>query len=201
MRTWNRLIATVVAIRIHSNTHHPPVIEESITTAKPAAEACPLGNEEVLGFRTVRPSAPCSVGRCLRNSRLMPWLTMRLSMPRRTERRMISRNSPVRSPRVAPVRCQIRLQSPSVLAATMIELRSAMLRAGRYHESSRESSLSAVCETDERFILISWTLCPTRRFDKRNVWVPAELWTPLLICAVVAECTFTSCKLTTFTRM
>ena len=155
MRTWNRLVATVVAMRIHSNIHHPPVIAESITTAKPAAEACPLGNEEVLGFRTVRPSAPCSVGRCRRNSRLMPWLTMRLSTPRRIESRKISRNSRVRRPRIAPVRCQIRLQSPSVLAATMIELSKALRRAGPYHESTRESSLSAACETDERFILMS----------------------------------------------
>ena len=59
--------------------------------------------------------SPASVGRTRRNSRLMPWLTMRLSAPMSAANSidLVGVRRRWSTPRAAPMRCQIRLKSPS----------------------------------------------------------------------------------------
>src|SRR5215218_4739938 len=117
MRTYALLTATVEASVHHSGAERLSSHDVSRTAVNAAALACPDGNDDVSGRRTGYRGSPSAVGCGRLNSRFRPWLTSRLSTPRANASTGVwaARRSLVR-PRDTLTMCQIRLQSPSLVA-------------------------------------------------------------------------------------
>jgi hypothetical protein len=109
--------------------------------ANVAEDAWPLGKLDVLGVRTSKRSSPDVVGRSRRKSRLMPWLTIKLSMPSATDRASACWNRSLDPmERSKPTTCQTMLKSPIVLAKPKSATVALLLRSGSRMRSAAESN-------------------------------------------------------------
>lgn len=142
MRTTARLSATINAIAHHRSANGNPVNQHRRIAAKVAELACPLGKLLVDGVRMSNLWSPDVVGRVRLKSRLMPWLTIRLSKPRPTDSASAScTRCMLPMERAHAHTCHTMLKSPTVDAKPNSVTDAFLLRSGSRSASARESNV------------------------------------------------------------